>query len=119
MVNAINYVGSASKKKPPSSRIRKYLFKNAVDTQDDLLDILLVQPEEKSVVVNYGDTNESSYKVVKVLNCLKNLIISDDKGKDTVNDTLDSSCFLSKSQGDTITELEGFVQNNANTIVTY
>ena len=50
---------------------------------------------------------------------MKNPIISDDKGKDTVNDTLDSSCFLSKSQGDTITELEGFVQKNANTIVTY
>ena len=50
---------------------------------------------------------------------MKNPIISDDKGKDPVNDTLDSSCFLSKSQSDTITELQGFVQKNANTIVTY
>ena len=61
VVDAINYVTSASKKKPTSSRIQKYLFKSAIDIQDGLLDILLDQLEEEGVIVNYGDVNESTY----------------------------------------------------------
>ena len=73
--------------------------------------------EEESV--NYGDTNESAYKVVKNLNSLRNPIISDDKGKGTVSVTLDSSFSFSKSQGDTVTELVGFMEKNVNKIVTH
>ena len=119
MVDAINYVTSVSKKKPTNSRNQKYLFKNAIDIQDGFLEILLEQLEEEGVAVNYGDRNESAYKVVKDLNSLRNPIISEDKWKGTVNDTLDSSFSLSKSKGDTVTELEGFMEKNANKIVTH
>ena len=114
MTDAINYVTSVSKNEPTNSRIQKYLFKNAIDIQDGLLEILLELLEEEGVVVNYGDKNESAYKVVKDLNSLKDPIISDDKGKVTVNDTLDSSFSLSKSQSDTVTELEGFMHSRSN-----
>ena len=63
--------------------------------------------------------NELAYKVVKDLNNLRNPIVSDDKAKGTVNDSLDSSFSLSKIQGETVTELEGFIEKNANKIVTY
>ena len=70
---------------------KKYLFKNAVDSQDGLLKILLDQLEEEDVVVNFGDGNESPYKFVKDLNNSKNPIISYKKGEGTVSVTLDSS----------------------------
>ena len=57
-------------------------------------------------------------KVVKDLNNSKNSILSDGKGKGTVSIALDSSFSLSKSQGDTVIELEGCIENNANKIVT-
>ena len=66
-----------------------------------------------------GDANVSAYRVVKYLNSLKNSIISDDKRKDTVSVTLDSSFSLSESRGETVTELEGFIEKNANKIVTH
>ena len=50
---------------------------------------------------------------------MKNSIISDDKRKDTVNVTLDSSFSLSESRVETVTELEGFIEKNANKIVTH
>ena len=106
MVDAINFVTSVSKKKPTSTHIQKYLLKNTIDIQDGSLKTLLDQLEEESVIVNYGDTNKSAYKVVKNLNSSTNPIISDDKGKGTVSVTLDSSFSLSKGQGDTVTELE-------------
>ena len=75
VVYAINYVTSVCKKKPPtSSRIQKYLFKNEIYIKDGLLEILLDQLEE-GVIVNYEDTNESAYKVVKDLNSFRNPII--------------------------------------------
>ena len=55
-------------------RIQKYLFKNEIYIKDGLLEILLDQLEE-GVIVNYEDTNESAYKVVKDLNSLRNPII--------------------------------------------
>ena len=70
---------------------KKYLFKNAIDSQDGLLKILLDQLEEEDVVVNFGDGNESPYKFVKDLNNSKNPIISYKKGEGTVSVTLDSS----------------------------
>ena len=84
VVDAINYVTSASKKKPTSSRIQKYLFRSAVEIQDCLLDTLSDQLEEEDVIVNYGDMNESAYYVVKDLISSRNTIISDDKGKGTL-----------------------------------
>ena len=75
MVDVINYFISVSKNKPKSSHIQKYLFKNAIDTQDGLLETLLKQLQEEGVVVNYGDTNEPAD-----LNCLKNPLISDCTG---------------------------------------
>ena len=69
---------------------KKYLFKNAIDSQDGLLKILLDQLEEEDVVVNFGDGNESPYKFVKDLNNSKNPIISYKKGEGTVSVTLDS-----------------------------
>ena len=83
VVDAINYVTSASKKKPTSSRIQKYLFRSAVEIQDCLLDTLSDQLEEEDVIVNYGDMNQSAYYVVKDLTSSRNTIISDDKGKGT------------------------------------
>ena len=74
VVHAINYVTSVCKKKPTSSRIQKYLFKNEIYIKDGLLEILLDQLEE-GVIVNYEDTNESAYKVVKDLNSFRNPII--------------------------------------------
>ena len=74
MVDVINYVTSASKKKPISSRLQKYLFKNVIDSQDGLLEILSDQQEEEGFVVNYGHANELAYKVVNGLNSSKNLI---------------------------------------------
>ena len=50
---------------------------------------------------------------------MRNPIISDDKGKGTVSVTLDSSFSFSKSQGDTVTELVGFMEKNVNKIVTH
>ena len=50
---------------------------------------------------------------------MKNSIISDDKRKDTVSVTLDSSFSLSESRSETVTELEGFIEKNANKIVTH
>ena len=50
---------------------------------------------------------------------MKNSIISDDKRKDTVSVTLDSSFSLSESRSETVTELEGFTEKNANKIVTH
>ena len=84
VVDAINYVTSASKKKPTSSRIQTYLFRSAVEIQDCLLDTLSDQLEEEDVIVNYGDMNESAYYVVKDLTSSRNTIISDDKGKGTL-----------------------------------
>ena len=84
VVDAINYVTSASKKKPTSSRIQKYLFRSAVEIQDCLLDTLSDQLEEEDAIVNYGDMNESAYYVVKDLTSSRNSIISDDKGKGTL-----------------------------------
>ena len=55
-------------------RIQKYLFKNEIYIKDGLLEILLDQLEE-GVIVNYEDTNESAYKVVKDLNSFRNPII--------------------------------------------
>ena len=66
-----------------------------------------------------GDANVSAYTVAKYLNSLKNSIISDDKRKDTVSVTLDSSFSLSESRSETVTELEGFTEKNANKIVTH
>ena len=66
-----------------------------------------------------GDANVSAYTVAKYLNSLKNSIISDDKRKDTVSVTLDSSFSLSESRSETVTELEGFIEKNANKIVTH
>ena len=50
---------------------------------------------------------------------MKNSIISDDKRKDTVSVTLDSSFSLPESRSETVTELEGFIEKNANKIVTH
>ena len=119
VVDATNYVTFVSKKKPTSSCIQKYLSKNAIDIQDGLLEILLEELEEEGALINYGDANESAYKVVKDLNSLRNPIVSDNKGNGTVNDTLDGSFSLSNSQGDTVTELKGFIEKNANKIVTH
>ena len=83
------------------------------------MEILLEQREEEGVAVNNGDTNDWAYKVVKDLNSLRKIIISDDKGKGRFNDTLDSCFSLSKSQGDTVTELEAFIEKNANKIATH
>ena len=74
MVDAINYVTSVSKKKPTSSRLQKYLFKNVIDSPDGLLKILPDQQEEERFVVNYGHANELAYKVAKGLNSSKNPI---------------------------------------------
>ena len=65
VVDLINYATFVSETKPTSSRIQKYRFKNAIDIQDGLLEILLDQLEKEGAVVKYGDTNESAYKVVK------------------------------------------------------
>ena len=56
MVDAINYVTPVSEKKP-SSRLQKYLFKNVIDSQDGLLEILSDQLEEEGFIVNYGRAN--------------------------------------------------------------
>ena len=98
-------------KKTTSSRIQKYLFKNAIDIQDGL--------EKEGAVVNYGDTNESTYKVVKDLNSSKNTIISDEKREASISAILDSSFSLLKSQGDAVIELEGFTEKNENKTVTH
>ena len=45
VVDLINYATFVSETKPTSSRIQKYLFKNAIDIQDGLLEILLDQLE--------------------------------------------------------------------------
>ena len=37
---SINYTTFVSEKKPKSSPIKKYLFKNAIDIQDGLLQVL-------------------------------------------------------------------------------
>ena len=47
VVGAINYVTSVSKKKPTRSRIQKRIFKNTIDIQDGLLEILLEQREKR------------------------------------------------------------------------
>ena len=70
-------------------------------------------------IVNYGDTNESAYKVAKYLNSSKNTVISDDKREGSISIILDSSFSLSKSQGDTVIELEGFTEKNENKTVTH
>ena len=111
MVDSINYATFVSKTKPTSSCIQKYLFKNATDIQDGL--------EKEGAVVNYGDTNESAYKVVKDLNSSKNTIISDEKREASISAILDSSFSLLKSQGDTVIELEGFTEKNENKTVTH
>ena len=111
VVDLINYATFVSETKPTSSRIQKYLFKNAIDIQDGLSEILLDQMEKKGAVVKYGDTNESAYKVVKYLNSSKNTIISDEKREASISVILDSSFSLSKSQRNTVIELEGFTEN--------
>ena len=111
VVDLINYATFVSDTKPTSSRIQKYLFKNAIDIQDGLLEILLDQLEKEGAVVKYGDTNESAYKVVKYLNSSKNTIISDEKREASISVILDSSFSLSKSQRNTVIELEGFTEN--------
>ena len=83
------------------------------------MEILLDQMEEEGIVVNFGDANELEYQLVKDLNNFKIPSISDDKGKGTVIITLDSSFSLSKSQLDTVTELEVFIVKNANEIMIY
>ena len=75
--------------------------------------------EEEGIVVNFGDANELEYQLVKDLNNFKIPSISDDKGKGTVIITLDSSFSLSKSQLDTVTELEVFIVKNTNEIMIY
>ena len=78
------------------------------------METLLVQLEEEGVIVNYGGAIESAYKVAKDLNSSRNSVISDDKGKGTISVTLDNSFSLY-----TVTELEGFIEKNANKIVTH
>ena len=86
-----------------------------------LLEILLEKLKEEGVVVNYEHANEVTYTVVKDLNSSKNPTISGDKveWKGRVSITLDSFFSLSKSQGDTVTELEEFIEKNSNKIVTH
>ena len=119
VVESINYATFVSEKKPTSSRIQKYLFKKAIDIQDGLLEIFLPQLEKEGAVINYGDTNESAYEIVKDLNSSKNTVISDDKREGSVSIILDSSFSLSKSQGNTVIELEGFTEKNENKTVTH
>ena len=102
VVESINYATFVSEKKPTSSRIQKYLFKKAIDIQDGLLEIFLPQLEKEGAGVNYGDTNESAYEIVKDLNSSKNTVISDDKREGSVSIILDSSFSLSKSRGNTV-----------------
>ena len=83
------------------------------------MEIFLPQLEKEGAVVNYGDRNESAYEIVKDLNSSKNTVISDDKREGSVSIILDSSFSLSKSQGNTVIELEEFTEKNENKTVTH
>lgn len=93
---------------------KNIFLKNVIDIQDGLLENLFKQLEEGGVV----ETQMNRYiKLLKIW-IIPRIYFSDDTGKGTVSIIL-SSFSLSRSQGDTVTEVEDFKEKNSNKIVIY
>lgn len=77
--------------------------------------LFLDQLVEKGIVFNYENANKLGYKVVKDRNPVRRIQSFHMEGKAIVSVTLDSPFSLSKSQGDTVTKLEGFIEKKMQT----
>lgn len=52
---AIDYIESVSKKKPEKERILEYMPRSNVELQEQILQMILENPEEESILENRGD----------------------------------------------------------------
>ena len=61
ILEPIDYIKSVSKKKPTKERILKYMTRSNLKLQEEVLQMLLDNPEEKAILENRGDDSSQCF----------------------------------------------------------